>query len=121
MILQEAMIGGTLYLDYLASEMALPESERVAFVYRALTNREKVDLLHRTGNRNGMPNGADVCEKAITKIRNLYKPDGTPLDTISKLLDYHDGGNEIAYMITITGSKIWTLQMGNEEALKNSE
>ena len=67
MILEEATIGGTVYLDYLDSEKAKPEAERVAFVYRALTNREKATLIHSTPiDKYGIPNGVDVCEKAVT-------------------------------------------------------
>lgn len=120
MILQEATIGGTVYLDYDDDEMALDEKDRVAFDYRALTNREKIDLLHRTGGNRGIPNGADVCLIAVKKVRNLLQRDGkTPLDTVQKLLEYPDVNNGIAYMLTIVGSKIWMRQSGEEVGLKN--
>lgn len=118
MILQEAVIGGVVYLDYIEAEMALPESDRVAFEYRALTNREKIDLLHRTTNGRGMPNGADVCAVAVKKIRNLNDAKGNPLDTVDKLLAYPDKDNSLAYMLVIVGARIWAKQSG-EEVLKN--
>jgi len=122
MILQEAKIGGTVYLYYDSDEMALAEKDRVAFDYRALTNREKIDLIHRSSSDRGMPNGADVCAIAVKKIRNLTKADGvTPLDTIPELLAYPDTNNSIAYMLTIVGAKIWVRQAGEEVGLKNSE
>jgi hypothetical protein len=120
MIMKEATVGGTVHLDYLESEMALPEAERVAFDYRPLTNRERVDLLHRTTNSRGAPNGAEVCQVAVTKIRNLTRADGQPLDTVEKLMAYPDKDNSLAYMIVIIGSRIWARQAGEEVGLKNS-
>jgi hypothetical protein len=120
-ILHEAVIGGTVFLEYIESEMALPEAERVAFDYRALTNREKVDLLHKTTNGRGIPNGADVCVAAVKKIRNLTRADGTPLDTVEKVLAYNDSDNWLAYMLVIVGAKIWSRQSGEEVGLKNSK
>jgi hypothetical protein len=120
MILQEATIGGTVYLDYDDDEMALDEKDRVAFDYRALTNREKIDLLHRSTGSRGIPNGADVCLIAVKKVRNLMQRDGkTALDTVGKLLEYPDVNNSIAYMLTIVGAKIWVRQAGEEVGLKN--
>lgn len=120
MILKEALIGGTVYLDYDEREMALPENERIAFDYRALTNREKINLLHKNINGIGRPNGAEICELSVIKVRNLFYTDGkTPMDTIAKLLDYKDGGNTIAYMLTIVGAMIWNRQSGDEVGLKN--
>lgn len=118
MILEEATIGGTVYLEYDEKEMALPEKERVAFDYRALTNREKIDLLRSTGEWN-IPNAADVCLTAVTRVRNLNSKEGAPLDTIAKCLAYHDKNNNIAYMLTIVGAKIWMRQSGEEVGLKN--
>jgi hypothetical protein len=119
MVLQEALIGGTVYLEYVEEEMSLPEMERVAFEYRALTNREKIDLLHRTTNSRGVPNGGDVCAIAVKKIRNLAKADGTPLDTVEKILSYSDKDNSLAYMLFIVGSIIWRRQGGESINLKN--
>lgn len=122
MILKEALIGGTVYLDYDKTEMALPENDRVAFCYRALTNREKVDLLHVACDEKGLPNFADVCKKAVTSIKNLYAEDGvTPIDTIDKILSYTDKDNVLAYMLVIVGTKIWIRQAGEEVGLKNSQ
>jgi len=120
-ILQEAVIGGTVYLDYIESEMEKPEAERVAFDYRALTNREKVDLLHRSTNGNGIPNGVDVCSIAVKKVRNLFGKDETPLDTVEKMLAFNDADNVLAYMLVIVGAKIWRRQGGEEVGLKNSK
>jgi hypothetical protein len=119
MILEEATIGGTVYLEYDEKEMALPEKERVAFDYRALTNREKIDLLHKSTGEWGIPNGADVCLVAVTRVRNLAGKDGNVLDSIPKMLAYKDGNNRIAYMITLVGAKIWRRQSGEEVGLKN--
>lgn len=119
MILQEATIGGVIYLDYLETEMALPEAERVAFEYRALTNREKVDLLHRTTNGRGVPNGGDVCLIAVKKIRNLLDDKGNKLDTVEKLMSYPDKDNSLAYMLVIVGGRIWAKQSGDEVERKN--
>ncbi|MFA5165409.1 MAG: hypothetical protein WC481_07595 [Candidatus Omnitrophota bacterium] len=119
MVLEEATIGGTVYLEYDESEMALPEKERVAFDYRALTNREKIDLLHKSTGEWGIPNGADVCLTAVTRVRNLAGRDGAALDSVAKLLAYHDKDNKIAYMLTLVGAKIWRRQSGDEVGLKN--
>jgi len=119
MVLKEATIGGTVYLDYLASEQELPESERVAFDYRPLTNRERTDLLHRTTNTRGFPNGAEVCKVAVKAIRNLTKENGQPLDTIEKIMEYPDKDNTLAYMLILVGSRIWERQAGEGVGLKN--
>ncbi len=121
MVLQEATIGGTVYLEYDDDQMKLDEKDRVAFDYRALTNREKIDLLHRSAGRGGIPNGADICLVAVTKVRNLEKRDGSALDSIQKMLEYQDINNTIAYMIEIIGSRIWSRQCGEEVGLKNSQ
>jgi hypothetical protein len=124
MILQEAKIGGTLYLDYDPDEMALPESERVAFNYGPISNRARVELLHKSINRNGYPNYADICKSAIDdlgkRIDNLKDSNGNDLDTIGKMLEWKDGGKGISLMITIIGRKIWDAQDG-ELVLKNSQ
>ncbi|MGV0982620.1 MAG: hypothetical protein ACOYB0_09685 [Polynucleobacter sp.] len=142
MILQEALVGGTLYLDYLESELALPEKERVAFDYRALTNKEKVKLIH--GAEGRFPNGADVCLVAVTAVHNLKGivdnkkkggafdalkrifdkekiPDTVDLDTIEKILAYPDKDLTLAYVLEGIGTRIWFKQMGQEEELKNSQ
>lgn len=117
MVLQEAMIGGTVFLEYDDEEMKLEEKDRVAFDYRALTNREKIDLMYKT---KGSMNGADVCLVAVTKVRNLFEKDKvTALDTIEKMLGYKDAGNEITNMLVIVGSEIWRRQSGEEVGLKN--
>lgn len=125
MILHEALVGGTIYLDYIESEMELPESERVAFDYGAIKNRDRINLLHRSANASGMPNGADVCAAAIDglgkKIRNLKASDGSELDTVAKLLAYADKDLAITYMLEIVGSHIWRRQAGGEVDLKNSK
>jgi len=123
MILQEAIIGGTIYLDYVESEMALPESERVAFDYGPIPNRVRVDLLHRTSNGNGAPNGLEVCRAAIDgnnkKIKNLFGEKKEVLDTVEKVLAYPDKDMVLAYMLEIVGMKIWRKQVGEDVDLKN--
>ncbi|MBE3143206.1 MAG: hypothetical protein IMZ61_04680 [Planctomycetes bacterium] len=119
MILQEATIGGTVYLEYDDEQMKLPEAERVAFKYRVLTNKEKIDLIHKTQGVSGRPNGGDVCLTACTQVDNLMRSDGTALDTVIKMMAYPDVHNRIAYMLTIVGAAIWYRQTGEEAGLKN--
>lgn len=123
MILHEATIGGVIYLDWIDSEMALPEAERVAFEYGAISNRDKVSLIYKNMGGNTMPDPADVCMAAIDglgkKVRNLKGPDGSPLDTIDKMLKCKDADLTIAYIIANVGMKIWARQNGGEEGLKN--
>jgi hypothetical protein len=122
-ILKEATIGGTVYLDYLDSEMALPESERVAFDYGAISNKIRGVLIHKSTGESGIPLGADVCREAIdgtgNKIRNLTAADGTPLDSVAKLQSYHDKDLAIAYMLEVVGMQIWRRQAGEEVERKN--
>ncbi len=122
MILKEATIGGTIYVDWLEDETKLPEAERIAFDYGPLSNRVKIDLLHNSRSATGFPNGADVCKAAIDgtgrKVKNITTPTGEKLDTIEKLLAYNGEGNSIAYMIEIAGCEIWKRQAG-EVGLKN--
>ena len=122
MILKEATVGGTVYVDWLEDETKLPESERIAFDYGPISNRAKIDLLHNTRGTTTIPNGADVCKAAIDgtgrKVKNITTPTGDKLDTIEKLLAYNDDGNQIAYMIEIIGCEIWKRQSG-EVGLKN--
>jgi len=123
MIIQEATIGGTVYCEWDEKEMALPESERVSFDYGAISNRDKIDLMHKSYRTAGFPNGADVCLAAIDgkgkKIRNLKKADGTVLDTVAKCLEFNDADNFIANVIELVGYKIWRRQSGEEVELKN--
>ena len=119
MILKEAMIGGVYYPEYIESEMALPESERVALVYRALTNRERIMLIDSA--KNVMPDPAQVCLTAVTQVRNVTGSKGEQLDTIEKLLNYNDAGHQIDYLIVIAGREIWRRQGGSAEMLKNFE
>jgi len=140
MILEEATVGGVVYVDYIEREMKLPEQERVAFLYRALTNREKIQLIHDA--RGKQPNGAEVASVAVTGVKNLkgkpdkVKKDGVlekmktlfgvtdktelvDLDTIEKVLVYPDKGMELAYMVEVAGVTIWKRQSGEEVELKN--
>lgn len=123
MILKEALIGGTVYLDWIDEENALPETERVAFDYGPIPNRVRVEMLHRTSNANGIPNGADVCKAAIDdagkKVRNLKAADGTELDSIAKILAYPDKDIALAYMVELVGMQIWRRQAGEEKTIKN--
>ena len=124
MVLREATIGGVVYLDWNTVEMAKPEAERVTFQYGPLTNREKINLLHSSSGLGLMyPNGADVCLAAIDakglKIKNLSGAKGEVLDTVQKLLEYNDAGNETAYMVELVGVVIWRRQSGEEVGLKN--
>jgi hypothetical protein len=125
MILQEAKIGGKLYLDYDPAEMALPEAERVTFNYGPISNLRRVELLSNGLNKQGKPNYVEVCRAAIDelgkKVDNLKDKNGNALDTIEKILAWKDGGKTIAYMIVIIGHAIWEAQDGAEVGLKNSE
>lgn len=116
MILERALVGGTIYLDYEPAEMALPEADRVAFDYGPISMQKRIELVYQGINKFGYPNPAAVCKAAIDdlgkKIRNLKAPDGEELDSIEKLLACKDGGKSIAYMITIVGRKIWDAQDG---------
>jgi lambda repressor-like predicted transcriptional regulator len=119
-ILKEAIIGGTIYLDWIESENALPEAERVAFDYGSISNRKRIELLHKSAD--GIPNPADVALAAIDdmgkKVRNLKAADGTALDTVRKILDYPDDEMALATMIYAVGRRIWLKQFGGEQ-LKN--
>jgi len=119
MILKEAMLGGVWYVDYLKTEKAMPESDRVSIVYRALTNREKLELLDQA--QGPVPKTESILEKCVTSIRNLTDSKGNPLDTLAKLLAYPDGDHTISYMLFIAAHDIWRNQGGNQEMLKNSE
>jgi hypothetical protein len=123
MILREATIGGVVYLEDFDDEMALPENERVAFPYGPLTTRERVDLIHRSANIAGQPNGADVCLAAIDgkgkKIINLRGKDGTVIDTVAKFMAY-GSDNTPAYILEIVGVTIWRKQNISEALIKNS-
>jgi hypothetical protein len=123
MILKEATVGGKIFLDWMESEKALDESERVAFNYGPISNKVKIRLLHQTVNERGIPNGADVCKAAIDdlglKVVNLKAADGSELDTIQKMLAYHDKDLTLAYIIEMVGSIIWAKQTGEEVGLKN--
>jgi hypothetical protein len=122
LILQEATIGGTVYLadlDY-ADEKNLPEDQRAGFEYRALSNRERVALIYRC--KSGLtPNWADICEAAVTRILNIKRQDGTPITSIQDLMAYHDKDKTIMVMLIAVGNEIWKRQSGDSEALKNSK
>lgn len=119
MILKEATIGGTYYPDYLESENAKPESERVAFVYKALTNREKIDLLDQVKGIGVEPNTVPLLMKAVTSVRNIVTEDGTELDTIPKLLAYNDEGHQVDYLLCVASREIWKRQGMSEVLSKN--
>jgi hypothetical protein len=122
MILAEATIGGVLYLDWIDSEMALPETERVAIEYGTITNKERIDLIHRS-SINGLPNPSDIALIAIDgkgkKIRNLKGADGTILDTVQKCLSYNDEKMIISQIIYRIGTSIWLKQLLTDEQQKN--
>lgn len=124
MILSEATVGGVIYLEWIDSEMKLPEDQRVAFNYGVLTTRERIDLLHKTSNASGKPNGVDVCMAAIDrkglKIKNLFGKDGAIIDTIEKCLSY-DSDTFLAYMLELVGLTIWDRQNITAAQIKNSE
>jgi hypothetical protein len=120
MILQEATIGGTIYLaDFdFPDELNLPEEQRAAFDYRALTNRERIALVYKC--RNGLtPNWSDICEAAVTKIKNIKRQDGTPITTIQDLLSYQDKDKAIMVILISVGNEIWKRQSGENLTLKN--
>lgn len=123
MILKEATVGGKIYLDWMESEKSLDESEKVAFNYGPLSNKTKINLLHKSVNDRGVPNGGDVCKAAIDdlglKVENLKAADGKELDTIAKILAYPDKDLTLAYMIEMVGTLIWAKQTGEEVGLKN--
>jgi len=119
MILKEAVLGGTWYVEYLKEENALPESERVAIDYRALTNREKIELLDKA--KGPMPGTEALLNKCVIGIRNLTNSKGEPLDALDKLLSYPDEDHIISFMLCIAAHDIWQKQGGNHEMLKNSE
>jgi hypothetical protein len=125
MVLKEAFVGGTIYLSWIKSEMALPEAERVAFDYGPISNRARLKLLHGGYNEDGTPDQVAICIEAIDKqdkkIRNLKNAQGEPLDTIEKVLDANGNDPFIAYMLTFVGNKIWAGQRGSEVGLKNSK
>jgi hypothetical protein len=118
MIMKEAVLGGTYWPDYLESERELPEDQRVTFVYKALTNREKIELLDEA--RGPVPHTVSLLKKCVTGIRNIGDGKGGDLDTIDKLLDYPDSDHTISYMLCIAAQEIWRRQGGTADLLKNS-
>lgn len=117
MILREAIIGGTYYPEWIEGEAEKKEADRVAFVYKAITNRERIALLEKSNQLQ--PNSVDVMKLAVTEIRNIFGANGEKLDTVDKLLDYKDAGHVIDYIILIAGRTIWQRQNGTEEQIKN--
>lgn len=123
MILKEALVGGTLYLDWIEEENNKPIDERVAFEYGTLSSKQRVELIHKTVNSNGIPDPIAVCKMAIDgngkKVKNLLSGDGKELDTIEKILDYKNADLSLAYILSMIGSKIWINQMGDSQVIKN--
>jgi hypothetical protein len=118
MIMKEAVLGGTYWPDYLESERELQEDQRVTFVYKALTNREKIDLLDEA--RGPVPHTVSLLKKCVTGVRNIEDGKGGFLDTLDKLLGYPDSDHTISYMLCIAAQEIWKRQGGSVELLKNS-
>ena len=122
MILKEATIGGVVYLDWVKSEMALPEKDRVAFEYGAISEGKRQELLNDSIGVDKMPDPAKICKAAIDdlgkKIRNLKAEDGTVIDTVEKLLA-RSNDLMMTYLLYTVGRKIWVNQSGGSVDTKN--
>jgi hypothetical protein len=121
MIMKEAVLGGSYWIDWLPSEQAKPESERVMFEYRPLTNRERLEIADKVMvDANGTIRypSIEIMKRCITGIRNLE--DGS-IDTFAKLMDHPGLDEHMLVILTIAAREIWQRQTGTGDLLKNSE